>query len=250
MVENEGGNNHVSEADREREKAINDWLPITSDRNAKWWYSAFHNVTAMVGAGVLSLPYAMSELGWGPGVTMLVMSWGVQPDVDYSYKASTTAGKVFNFLAAMGDVAFAYAGHNVVLEIQATIPSTPDKPSKIAMWKGVVVAYLIVAFCYFTVGFIGYWAYGNAVADNILIILEKPAWLIAVANMFVVIHVVGAYQVYAMPVFDMIESLLVKKLRFTPCLRLRLISRSIYVGKYIYYIYTPKSQLIATYCSN
>jgi len=46
------------------EKAIDDWLPITSSRNAKWWYSAFHNVTAMVGAGVLSLPYAMSKLGW------------------------------------------------------------------------------------------------------------------------------------------------------------------------------------------
>lgn len=47
-----------------QQKAIDDWLPITSSRNAKWWYSAFHNVTAMVGAGVLSLPYAMSELGW------------------------------------------------------------------------------------------------------------------------------------------------------------------------------------------
>ena len=47
-----------------KEKAINDWLPITSARNAKWWYSAFHNVTAMVGAGVLGLPYAMAELGW------------------------------------------------------------------------------------------------------------------------------------------------------------------------------------------
>lgn len=46
------------------QKAIDDWLPITSSRNAKWWYAAFHNVTAMVGAGVLSLPYAMSELGW------------------------------------------------------------------------------------------------------------------------------------------------------------------------------------------
>lgn len=46
------------------DKAIDDWLPVTSARNAKWWYSAFHNVTAMVGAGVLSLPYAMSELGW------------------------------------------------------------------------------------------------------------------------------------------------------------------------------------------
>jgi hypothetical protein len=46
------------------QQEIDDWLPITSSRNAKWWYSAFHNVTAMVGAGVLSLPYAMSELGW------------------------------------------------------------------------------------------------------------------------------------------------------------------------------------------
>lgn len=46
------------------EKQLNDWLPITKSRNAKWWYSAFHNVTAMVGAGVLGLPYAMSHLGW------------------------------------------------------------------------------------------------------------------------------------------------------------------------------------------
>ena len=46
------------------EKALDDWLPVTSARNAKWYYSAFHNVTAMVGAGVLSLPYALSELGW------------------------------------------------------------------------------------------------------------------------------------------------------------------------------------------
>lgn len=45
-------------------KDLNDWLPITSSRNAKWYYSAFHNVTAMVGAGVLGLPYAMSQLGW------------------------------------------------------------------------------------------------------------------------------------------------------------------------------------------
>jgi hypothetical protein len=53
---------------------VEDWLPINASRNAKWWYSAFHNVTAMVGAGVLSLPYAMSELGWSvpPLTTFLV----------------------------------------------------------------------------------------------------------------------------------------------------------------------------------
>lgn len=43
---------------------ISNWLPITASRKAKWWYSAFHNVTAMVGAGVLGLPFALSQLGW------------------------------------------------------------------------------------------------------------------------------------------------------------------------------------------
>lgn len=57
-------NTSQGEERSEKQKAIDEWLPITSSRNAKWWYSAFHNVTAMVGAGVLSLPYAMSELGW------------------------------------------------------------------------------------------------------------------------------------------------------------------------------------------
>lgn len=120
---------------------------------------------------------------------------GVQPDVSYDYRAKTTAGKTFGFLAGLGEMAFAYAGHNVVLEIQATIPSTPDKPSKGPMWKGVVVAYIIVAICYFPLAFIGYYVFGNSVEDNILISLHKPGWLIAAANMMVVIHVIGSYQV-------------------------------------------------------
>ncbi|KAL6543597.1 hypothetical protein OROGR_010094 [Orobanche gracilis] len=43
--------------------SIDDWLPIGASRAAKWWHSTFHNVTAMVGAGVLSLPFAMSNMG-------------------------------------------------------------------------------------------------------------------------------------------------------------------------------------------
>ncbi|KAL5717749.1 Lysine histidine transporter 1 [Ranunculus cassubicifolius] len=344
----------------EKEKKIDEWLPITSNRHAKWWYSAFHNVTAMVGAGVLSLPFAMSELGWGPGVAVLVISWvvtlytlwqmvemhemipgkrfdryhelgqqafgeklglwivvpqqlivevgvdivymvtggkslhnvytltcnepcknikltyfimifaschfvlaqlpnfnsismvslaaaimslsystiawttsihkGVQKNVEYGYKAKSTAGTIFNFFSALGDVAFAYAGHNVVLEIQATIPSTPERPSKKPMWKGVIVAYIVVAVCYFPVALIGYWVFGNTVKDNILESLKKPTWLIVTANMFVVIHVIGSYQIYAMPVFDMLETVLVKKLHFSPGLPLRLITRSLYVA--------------------
>ncbi|PWZ25773.1 Lysine histidine transporter 1 [Zea mays] len=147
-----------------------------------------------------------------------------------SYSTIAWGASVFGFFGALGDVAFAYAGHNVVLEIQATIPSTPEKPSKKPMWKGVVVAYVVVALCYFPVALIGYWAFGNSVQDNILITLSRPRWLIALANMMVVIHVIGSYQIYAMPVFDMIETVLVKKLRFPPGLTLRLISRTAYVA--------------------
>jgi amino acid permease len=174
-------------------------------------------------AAVMSLSY--STIAWGASVNK-----GRVADVDYSVRATTTPGKVFDFFAALGDVAFAYAGHNVVLEIQATIPSTPEKPSKKPMWKGVIVAYIVVALCYFPVALIGYWAFGNTVDDNILVTLNKPKWLIAMANMMVVIHVIGSYQIYAMPVFDMIETVLVKKLRFPPGLILRLIARSLYVG--------------------
>ncbi|TVU43554.1 hypothetical protein EJB05_10033, partial [Eragrostis curvula] len=143
---------------------------------------------------------------------------------------TTTPGKVLGFLGALGTVAFAYAGHNVVLEIQASIPSTPEKPSKKPMWKGVVVAYIIVAACYFPVSIVGYWAFGNAVDDDILITLNRPKWLIALANMMVVVHVIGSYQIYAMPVFDMMETVLVKKLRFRPGLTLRLVARTVYVA--------------------
>lgn len=144
----------------------------------------------------------------------------------YAARSSTTPGQVFDFLSALGSVAFAYAGHNVVLEIQATIPS----PSKKPMMKGVNFAYVIVALCYFPVAFVGYAVFGSSVEDNVLISLEKPAWLIIMANAFVVVHVIGSYQVFAMPVFDMVEAFLVKKMNFRPSLPLRIVTRTSYVG--------------------
>ncbi|CAK9860861.1 unnamed protein product [Sphagnum jensenii] len=358
-------------------KTVDDWLPVTGSRNAKWWYAAFHNVTAMVGAGVLGLPSAMQFLTWGPGVVVLVLSWVitlytlwqmvemhemvpgkrfdryhelgqeafgpklglwivvpqqlvVQVGVDIVYMVtggkslqkfyhlvckgncnlykhtslwivifgsvhfflsqlpnfnsisgislaaaimslsySTIAwaipahyghtlpgtntyihpdyhlpyhhnvgGYIFEVFNALGTVAFAYAGHNVVLEIQATIPSTPEKPSKIAMWRGVILAYIVVAACYFPVSLVGYWAYGNnstLVSDgNILQFVNFPVWLVATANLMVVVHVIGSYQIYAMPVFDQLETVLVKKLHFTPSILLRLVTRSVYVAVTIF----------------
>ncbi|KAK2352033.1 lysine histidine transporter [Trifolium repens] len=320
---------------------------ISASRKAKWWYSTFHNVTAMVGVGVLSLPYALSQLGWVPGISVIIVSWLVTfyslwqlvkmhelvpgkrfdryfdlgehvlkgkvgywiimvqqlivqvastivysitggkslkkfceiipakifdeirqayyivffvfiqlllsqiPNFNtlkgisllaafmsvcysvvacatsiakgiehhpthYGVRSHTTAGKTFDVFNALGTIVFAFAGHSVVLEIQATLPSTEEKPSKIPMWRGVLVAYTIVILCYLTVAIFGYWAFGDLVEDDVLISLERPEWVIAVANFMVFLHVLGSYQVFAMPVFNTIESCLVQKFKFNP----------------------------------
>lgn len=116
-------------------------------------------------------------------------------EVVYGVRSHTTAGMIFDSLNGIGTIAFAFAGHSVALEIQATIPSTPNNSSKKPMWKGVVVAYIIVAFCYCSVAVSGFWAYGIVVDDDVLISLEKPPWLIATANLMVFFHVIGSYQV-------------------------------------------------------
>ncbi|KAF6147158.1 hypothetical protein GIB67_036877 [Kingdonia uniflora] len=344
-----------------KEICLNDeeWSKEGPIRQAKWWYSAFHCVTAMVGAGVLSLPYAMAYLGWGPGTMVLLLSWcitlftiwqmiqlhecvsgtrfdryyqlgqhafgpklgpwvvlpqqlivqvgcdivyivtggkclmtfmqiactnctkfrqsywicifgsihfflsqlpnfnsvasvslaaaimslsystiswvscldhGQIQNVSYAYKKTSSADYIFRVFNALGQISFAFAGHGVVLEIQATIPSTAEQPSKIPMWKGAVTAYFITAICYFPVALIGYWAFGQDVDDNLLMSLKRPEWLIASANLMVVIHVIGSYQVYAMPVFDMLENLMVKRLKFSRGFPLRLVTRTTYVA--------------------
>lgn len=44
-------------------------------------------------------------------------------------------------------------------------------------------------------------------------------------------------QIYAMPVFDMIETVLVKKLDFEPSFMLRFITRTAYVGEFSNMVY-------------
>lgn len=81
--------------------------------------------------------------------------------------------------------------------LQATLPAKPGVPNstfKPYMW-GVALAYAAIAYCYFCVAFAGYWAFGNGVASNIMLSVEHPHWLVGVANLLVVIHVFGSYQV-------------------------------------------------------
>ncbi|XP_020966107.1 lysine histidine transporter-like 6 isoform X3 [Arachis ipaensis] len=203
-----------------------------SRRRAKWWHSTFHTVAVIVGAGVLSLPHAMAYLGCYSTIAWVAcLSRGQSSNVSYEYKKSSSRMElIWGVCNALGQISFAFAGHAVTLEIQATIPSTPEKPSKIAMWKGVIVAYFINAICYFPVAITGYWAFGRDVSDDVVIALETPQWLIASANLMVFIHMVGSYQVFAMPVYDLIEKVISKRLNIPEGLTLRLVARSAYVA--------------------
>lgn len=48
---------------------------------------------------------------------------------------------------------------------------------------------------YVSLGCMGYAAFGNAAPGNVLTGFDEPFWLVDVANVAVVIHLVGAYQV-------------------------------------------------------
>jgi amino acid transporter len=146
----------------------------------------------------------------------------VNVNPDYNLPKASTAVQVLRAFNALGIVAFAYAGHNVVLEIQATLPSKPGKPSKIAMWRGVFLAYVIVTICYFPVALVCYWAYGNQLAANSnsnILQFEGFRGITTAANFMVIIHILGSYQVCTLHSFFIFLSFscLVESCRVRTC---------------------------------
>ncbi|KAI4373298.1 hypothetical protein MLD38_011434 [Melastoma candidum] len=201
------------------------WICMFS--GVQFLLSQLPNFDSVVG---VSLAAAVMSLGYSTMAWVGSLAHGRAENVSYAYKDISLADSVFRIFNALGQISFAFAGHAIALELQATIPSTPGRPSKVPMWKGAIGAYFVNAICYFPVALIGYWAFGRDVADNVIMELRKPAWIIATANLMVVVHVVGSYQVYAMPVFDMVERTMMKRFHFPPGFALKLVARTAYVG--------------------
>ncbi|KNA09956.1 hypothetical protein SOVF_148800 [Spinacia oleracea] len=118
----------------------------------------------------------------------------------------TQAQKVWNILTAMGNMAFAYAFSMVLIEIQDTL--RPNPPENVVMKKACSYGVLITTFFYMLCGVIGYAAFGNDAPGNFLTGFGffEPFWLVALANIFIAIHLVGAYQVFVQPLFDFVET--------------------------------------------
>lgn len=174
-------------------------------------------------AGV-SLVAAAAAVGYCTMIWVVSVAKGRVAGVSYDpVKATNDVDGAIGILNGLGIIAFAFRGHNLVLEIQATMPSTLKHPSHVPMWKGVKAAYVIVALCLYPVAIGGFWAYGNQIpANGILTALYKfhsrdvSRLVVGLATLLVIINCLTTYQIYAMPVFDNMEAGYVHK-KNRPC---------------------------------
>ena len=86
-----------------------------------------------------------------------------------------------------------------VLWSQDTIRKPKSGSEAGQMKKATTLAIFITTGFYMAVGTIGYGAFGDEAPTNLLTGFGffNPYWLIDIANVFVMVHLVGAYQVGA-----------------------------------------------------
>ncbi|KAH6787919.1 hypothetical protein C2S52_007471 [Perilla frutescens var. hirtella] len=140
-------------------------------------------------------------------------------------------------------LALAFRGHNLVLEIQGTLPSSRKKSSCKPMWNGVTISYIIIALCMYPMAIVGYWAYGNKIpADGgmlgALTAFHKNSTskhVIGGICLLIIINYVCAFQIYAMPTFDNLERIYTTK-KNKPCSRWVRSSIKLFFGGLTYLI--------------
>ncbi|GAB4838593.1 hypothetical protein Ancab_028139 [Ancistrocladus abbreviatus] len=186
------------------------------------WYLVFTSLAVVLSqlpnlnsiAGV-SLIGAITAVSYCTLIWAVSVAEGRLPGVSYDpVHAGSKISRVFGVLNALGIIAFAFRGHNLILEIQATMPSSEKHPSRVPMWKGVKFAYLLIAMCLFPLAIGGYWAYGQKIPENgsMLTALytyhgrDTSQFLLGLTSLFVIINAVSSFQIYGMPTFDDMES--------------------------------------------
>lgn len=163
----------------------------------------------------------VSLIGAISSVTYYTLLWTVPvaegrlPEALHSpFQASKEAPGALDVINALGIIAFAFRGHNLILEIQATIPSNEKHPSRLPMWKGVLSAYLLIGMCLFPLAIGGYWAYGHMIPKEGGMLgalymfhgLDASKTALGLTALLLIVSSLSSFPIYAMPMFDRIES--------------------------------------------
>ncbi|KAG8375621.1 hypothetical protein BUALT_Bualt10G0119400 [Buddleja alternifolia] len=167
----------------------------------------FHKLSILsVVAAIMSFGY--SSIGVGLALAKVISGKGERTtltgvEVGISLSA---ADKTWRMFSALGDIAFAYTYSQILVEIQDTLKATP--PENKVMKKANIVAVSTTTAFYMMCGCFGYAAFGNNAPGNLLtgFGFYEPFWLVDLANGFIVLHLVGAYQVFAQPIYSLVES--------------------------------------------
>nr|XP_043623083.1 lysine histidine transporter-like 8 [Erigeron canadensis] len=158
---------------------------------------------------------AIMAIGYCTILWVFLVAKGRVDDTVYDPSKAVTSnvGQIRGVLNALGIIALAFRGHNVVLEIQGTMPSSPNRPSMRLMRKGVAASYAIIAACFFPVGIVGYWAFGNkfptsggmimALSKSLLHKTSKP--VLGLIYLQVCLSCLTAFQIYSMVIYDNME---------------------------------------------
>ncbi|CAH9100253.1 unnamed protein product [Cuscuta europaea] len=146
----------------------------------------------------IGLALSIDRIARGTHVTTSITGRPIGPNF-------SSTEKMWNIFAAVGDIAFAYIFSNVLVEIQDTIKASPkeNKVMKRATFYGIFISSIFYVLC----GLLGYAAFGNDAPSNFLTAFGfyDPFWLIDLANVCIIVHLLGAYQVFAQPVFAFVE---------------------------------------------
>ncbi|XP_057973405.1 amino acid permease 3-like [Malania oleifera] len=161
-----------------------------------WWLS--------IVAAIMSFTY--STIGLGLGITKVAETGKIRGSLTgISVGTVTQTQKIWRSFQALGDIAFAYSFSLILIEIQDTVKSPPAEAK--TMNKATFVSVIVTTVFYMLCGCMGYAGFGDLSPGNLLtgFGFYNPYWLLDIANAAIVIHLVGAYQVYCQPLFAFIE---------------------------------------------
>ncbi|CAN6721633.1 unnamed protein product [Malus baccata var. baccata] len=154
-------------------------------------------------AAIMSFGYAF--IGTGLSISKIIAGHGGKTSL--AGVDLPLSEKIWRMFAAAGDIAFACSYALVLLDVQDTLKSSP--PENKVMKKAVSVGGLVMLILFMMCGTLGYAAFGDKTPENLLAGFgdDVAFWLVDMANVFIVVHIVGAYQVLCQPVFRIIELL-------------------------------------------
>ncbi|KAL5554944.1 hypothetical protein UlMin_037180 [Ulmus minor] len=150
-----------------------------------WWLS--------IVAAVMSFTY--STIGLGLAIANIIANGNIRGSLTgITVGVVSQSDKIWRSFQAIGDISFSYCYSFILVEIQDTLKSPPSEAK--TMKRANLISTIVTTSFYFLCGCTGYAAVGDLAPGNLLtgFAFRSPFWLLDIANIAIVIHLLGAYQ--------------------------------------------------------